>query len=280
MVGIPALPEGEAIPRLIHQTFSSRTLPAALQANAEALQAGNPGWEYRFYDDSDIERVIEEAYGREVLACYRRIDPRYGPARADLFRYLLMYRVGGVYLDIKSTSIVSLDRLVDRDAKFLLAKWDNGPEGRHPNWGLHQELEHIAGGELQQWHIVCAPGHPFLKAAIDSVLANIEAYRPWVNGVGRDGVIRLTGPIAYTLAITPLRDTYDCKLFANEREMGLEYSVLPGTSHKQLFKNHYVMNTASVVRMKGIRRPLAAAYSIGKRARRVLGRVKAKLRSD
>jgi hypothetical protein len=278
MISVREQEQGDSIPRIIHQTYWTRDIPEPLRANAEALRTGNPGWDYRFYDDGDIERVIGECFGGAILACYRRIDPLYGAARADLFRYLALYRFGGVYLDIKSTSSRSLDGLLAQNSRFLLAKWDNGPEGLHPNWGLHPELEHIPGGELQQWHIVCVAGHPFLKAVIDSVLANIEAYRPWSHGVGRDGVIRLTGPIAYTLAITPLLGSHECRLYPNERAMGLEYSVVPGASHKQLLRNHYANNTASVVRMPGVLKFLASGYSLGKRTRRALGRLKRSIR--
>jgi hypothetical protein len=275
---LPPVEQGAAIPRIIHQTFPIKTLPPALAANAERLRRDNPGWDYRLYDDADIEALIHVQFGHDMLSLYRRIEPSYGAARADLFRYLLMYREGGVYLDIKSSSNRPLETLRDLGTGFLLARWDNGPGGRHPNWGLHPELEHLGAGEFQQWHIVCVPGHPFLAAVLDRVLDNIVSYRPWVNGVGRDGVIRLTGPIAYTLAIAPLIDRHDCTVFNNEREMGLEYSIVPGTSHKQLFRKHYINNTASVVRMRGLRRPLAAAYSLGKRARGLLGRAKAGLR--
>ena len=47
---------------------------------------------------------IRREYGESILSCYLRIDPVYGAARADLFRYLLLYRTGGVYLDIKSAA--------------------------------------------------------------------------------------------------------------------------------------------------------------------------------
>ncbi|HEY0028224.1 MAG TPA: glycosyltransferase [Allosphingosinicella sp.] len=274
---LPRVEEGAAIPRIIHQTFPTKDLPPALLANADRLRSDNPGWDYRLYDDLDIEALILAHYGSAMLAEYRRIDPSYGAARADLFRYLLMYAVGGVYLDIKSSSHQPLDRLREVGARFLLARWDNRAGGRHPNWGLHPELEPFGAGEFQQWHIVCAPGHPFLRAVLERVLHNMAAYRPWVNGVGRDGVIRLTGPIAYTLSIAPLVERHDCKLFADESDMGLDYSVVPGTSHKQLFRKHYVNNTASVVRMRGMKRPVAAAYSLGKRLRGMAGRGKARL---
>lgn len=40
--------------------------------------------------------------------------------------------------------------------------------------GLHPDLAHMAEGELQQWRVIAAPGHPFLRAVIKSDLSNID----------------------------------------------------------------------------------------------------------
>jgi hypothetical protein len=147
-------------------------------------------------------------------------------------------------------------------------------------WGLHRELEHIPGGEFQQWHIIAAPGHPFLKAVIETVLRNIDRYQPWFDGTGREGIFRLTGPIAYTLAIAPLLDRHDHRLVANEREIGLEYSILSGIGHQKLFRSHYLTNSSSLIQMTGSRRPLAALYSFAVRLRRMAGMAKRAARGE
>ena len=132
---MPEFAQGSTIPRIIHQTFYERTLSPELQANVDRLRALNPGWEYRFYDDADIAAFIRENYPPLIWAYYQRIDSRYGAARADLFRYLLMYKVGGVYLDIKSTAMRPLDTVLCPDDRFILSKW-HLPDGEyeHRDW--------------------------------------------------------------------------------------------------------------------------------------------------
>ncbi|QAY79854.1 glycosyltransferase family 32 protein [Sphingosinicella sp. BN140058] len=270
---------GSSVPRIIHQTYATKDLPSKLRDNVDALRRRNPGWKHRLYDDADIESFIAEHYGSEMLARYLRINPAYGAARADLFRYLLMYQVGGVYLDIKSTATRPLDEITTDDRRMLLAKWDNGKGGSHENWGLQRGLEHVEGGEFQQWHIIAAPGHPLLRAVIDHVLRNIERYRPWRDGVGREAVFTLTGPVAYTLAITPLLERNECTVLPNERMLGLEYSVVAGEQHRTFFDGHYAERTDSIVKMSGLSRLLGAGYSAGKRMRRRLGRLKTSART-
>ena len=63
-------------------------------------------------DDADINEYIGRAYGERLLGEFNRISPSYGATRADFFRYLLLYREGGVYLDIKSSMERPLDEVL------------------------------------------------------------------------------------------------------------------------------------------------------------------------
>lgn len=80
----------------------------------------NPDWEYRLYDDAERRAFIEAHYDNRTLRLYDRISPRYGAARADFFRYSLMYSVGGVYLDVKSTVVQPLSSVISDDTPYLM----------------------------------------------------------------------------------------------------------------------------------------------------------------
>ena len=268
---LPEIASETRIPRIIHQTYPNLQLPVALQSNVEFLVEANPGWSHRLYDDDAIERFISGCYPPEVLQAYHRIKPEYGAARADLFRYLLIYRLGGVYLDIKSRFTRPIDQVIRGDEQYILSRWRNHAGELHQGFGLHPDLAHIAGGELQQWHVIAAPGHPFLRAVIKRVLSNIDAYRPWRNGVGRIGVFRLTGPIAYTLAITPLFDRHAFKLLSNESDLALEYSITDGYNHNEAFTKHYSMNDTSILELSPGALLMSAAYT---RIKRIKDRVR------
>lgn len=268
---ISAQAEGRAIPHIIHQTHRSQDgLPPAIRESIAALRARNPGWEYRFYDDKAVVRFIREAYGPDILAYFNRIDPRYGAARADLFRYLLMYRVGGVYLDIKSTTRRPLDDIVAHEDRLILAQWPHN--SRFEGFGRYDQefAGKVEGGEFQQWHLICPPGHPYLFAVIQAVMRNIDCYIPRMHGSGGYAVLRLTGPIAYTLAVEPLLGLNRHRLVSDHQELGLEYSVYPGNAdHQRLFRTHYTDLSGPIVRPSRFRSCLSGVYGV---IGRLLGR--------
>ena len=234
------------IPRYIHQIFLSGRPPLRLAENVQSLKDRNPGWEHRLYSNDDAEYFISEHYDQRMLDTYRLINPRYGAARADLLRHLLIYKIGGVYLDIKSDLSKPLDEVLHPDDHYILVQWDNGPGKPHQGFGLHPELAHILGGEYQTYHIIAAPCHPFSKATIDRIVANIRGYKPW-SGVGKMGVVRTTGPSAYTLAVHPLRNSSPHRA-ATEEELGASMSIAK-YDHGAVFKKHYSILKSPVARL-------------------------------
>lgn len=265
---IPHIPLGDRIPRLLFQTFSQGELPPALARNVEEMRAANPGWTYRLFDGAERRAFILEHYGRGVLALYDQIGEDYGAARADLFRYLLLYRTGGLYLDVKSRFERPIDDVVDGSEGFILSQWRNGPGEPHQGWGLHPELADVPGGEFQQWHVIAAPGHPFLRAVVERVLRGIQLYTARGVDVGWTGVLRLTGPIAYTQAIAPLLGGYPHRRVADETALGLQYSIFEQSRHKALFGKHYTENLTPVVRQPGLRGLRDRLYLEARRCRK------------
>jgi hypothetical protein len=170
-----------------------------------------------------------------IARSYDQIDPRYGAARADVLRHLIIYRHGGVYCDIKSGFLRPLDKVLRPDDEYILC--------RVPS--RHKELPN---GELLTHFLIARPGHPLSASVIDNILCNIQDYRPW-HAVGRNGVVRTTGPIAYTLAIDGSLDGASYR-FVAETELGDFFSI--DYDHMSVFPNHYSLLTGPVVKMGAI----------------------------
>jgi hypothetical protein len=251
MHSIPNFALGSTLPRLIHRIHLGGKLPPVLRANLDATARENNGWHQHLYDEAEIREFTLLHYGPRIYEIYDRISPEYLAARSDLFRYLVMYKLGGVYLDTKSRILRPLNEVLAPDEQFVISQWRNKLGEQHSGHGLHRELSGLAGGEFQQWHIVARAGHPLLAAVIKRVLDNILNYRPW-TGVGRNGVLRVTGPIAYTRAIAPLLAYHPHRLVKSEHEIGLEFSCV---ERSPFTSTHYSELTGPVVR-KGPISPL------------------------
>lgn len=219
------------IPKKIFQLIQDKNnISPEFKENIDFIKSLNPDWKYTLYDDKDIEKYIRNYYGEEMLTYYNKINPKYGPARADFFRYLLIYREGGVYFDIKSASTLPLDMVILPDDEYILSHSDSNPQITNVN-NIY--------GEYQQWYIISRPEHPFLKAVIEQVIQNIDNYTVNTFGTGKMGVLRLTGPIAYTNTISPIINNHNHRFIDLNDFAGLTYNNIQ-KSHKNLFnKTHY-----------------------------------------
>ena len=247
------------IAKAIHLTFPRKfDLPLAIAENIAAIRLANPDYSVNIYDDQDVHAFIANEFDSVILQYFERINPIYGAARADFFRYLCIYKLGGIYIDIKAHAQRPFSTVLRDDDQFLLGQWDPDVEGgRFSTWGLG--VPELPGGEFQQWHVIAAAGHPFLKAIILKILSNIDNYQPFRDGVGEFGVIRTTGPIAYTKAILPLLDIHPHRRIWVETDLGLHYSIYgqqigaiespqaQQAPHRQHFPNHYTRQTAPLI---------------------------------
>ena len=197
------------IPRIIHQTVRSRdAISDRLRTHIEAIKRQNPGWEHRLYDNADVERIIRRRMP-QVYAAFKRLNPEYGPAVADVARYVVVFLDGGVYLDSKSGVSRPLDEIIEPADTFLCQS------GERYDWGQYHDIPHNNGYEIMQWFIVATARNPLLRAVLEAVVRNIEdpANR---DQRGKIGVLRVTGPIAYSKAVYPLLASHEHRMLPND----------------------------------------------------------------
>jgi inositol phosphorylceramide mannosyltransferase catalytic subunit len=245
---------GRSIPRIIHQTAPRMDcLTPEIEESIRRIRSQNKDWEYRFYNDSEMDRAIGDCYGNDILKIYNKINREYGAARADLFRYLIIYAEGGVYLDIKSSATRPLDQAILPSDRFILSRWHHQEGRTQDRWGMHQELSSVeGGGEYQQWHVIGASGHPFLKSVIQKVINNIQNYNVLNDGIGRLAVLRTTGPIAYTLGIERIKHSHPFRETNIGTDFGFIYSVYDQStsdgSHGYFVPKHYSQLRTPLIR--------------------------------
>ena len=99
-----------AIPKTIYQTYKTAKLPIIFRWHIRRLRKKNPSYTYEFYDDKRASDFILDSYGNKISSIFNRIN--IGAAKADFFRYAILYKKGGVYLDIDSLITTKIDDFI------------------------------------------------------------------------------------------------------------------------------------------------------------------------
>ena len=162
------------IPKHIYQTWKTRDLPSGIQQVISRFLAINPGWAHHLYDDVEMLEFISTHFQGRVLQAFNMLA--IGAARADLWRYCILYSNGGVYLDIDADIRAPLDCLIRADDNAVITR------------------EQVAG-LFNQWILIFSKGHPLLKAVIDECVENVLSR-------ASNNILHLTGSTVFTQVLT------------------------------------------------------------------------------
>jgi inositol phosphorylceramide mannosyltransferase catalytic subunit len=191
----------EKIPRRIIQTDKSRHLPLLARAASMNLRLLNPDFEYLFFDDAQVEEFIDAEFPqyRPVVDSFSVRIQRY-----DLFRYLVVYRLGGFYFDTDVLLASPLGNLLGFGCVFPFE-----------HLGINRFLaeEYGMDWEVGNYAFGASAGHPFLKAIINNCI-RAQQHPEWADTMlksiprifrSENFVLVTTGPglVSRTLAEYP-----------------------------------------------------------------------------
>lgn len=154
------------IPLNIFQTWQTKSLPKRMFHAINLIKQTNPRFNHFLYDDNDCRTFIQNNFDVSVLNAYDRLIP--GAYKADLWRYCILYKYGGIYLDIKY--------IPNNHFKFI-----NLCESEHyvidnDGYGIYNAL------------MVCKPNNQYLLTAINEIVKNVN------NNYYGNCPLRPTGP--------------------------------------------------------------------------------------
>lgn len=100
-----------SIPKVIYQTYKNKSLvPQKIYDNIKKYA---PEYKHIIYDDNECLNFIKKNFGNELVDIFNKMPE--GRYKADLFRYLILYKKGGIYLDIKTELIKPLSGIFNRN---------------------------------------------------------------------------------------------------------------------------------------------------------------------
>ena len=101
------------VPLVIYQSWHINKVPLNMRETIYKLLDMNPEFDYYLYSDEKSRDFISANYSEEVLTAFDTLKP--GAYKSDLWRYCILYKTGGVYLDIKYFSIFPIVEMIKND---------------------------------------------------------------------------------------------------------------------------------------------------------------------
>jgi mannosyltransferase OCH1-like enzyme len=99
------------IPKIIHQIWFQgvNELPVKYKPHIKLLKQLNPNWKYILWDEKQIENILQTYY-MEYYDLYKNFH--YMHQKIDFFKYIILYHMGGIYVDMDVIAIKPFDGLI------------------------------------------------------------------------------------------------------------------------------------------------------------------------
>ena len=217
------------IPLNIFQTWHTLELPHNMNKNMLLLKQQNPEFTHYLYDDTMCRDFISNNFNSDVLYAYDTLKP--GAYKSDLWRYCILYKYGGIYLDIKYSCINNF-KFIDLIDKEYFCN-----DNINSNNGIYNGL------------IICKPKNSILYECIQEIIINTKT-KSFTNDS-----LSVTGPRLNILLSTfnnknlELFYSYKCIykktipiliIYNTYRDEQLKYQLLP--HYKILWKSRDIYN--------------------------------------
>eukprot|EP01084_Bolivina_argentea_P003610 6777_1 len=196
------------IPKTIyHSWITAVDMPIAMKSNLNKWITLNPEYKIVFFNDTEQREWMKQEC-RQYFPAWKSMQ--LAVARADLFRYCLLWIEGGVWSDVDIVPLQSLKNIIDSNVDLLVVH-DGG----------------MGKGFLYNAFFAVKPSHPILKRAMDIINENYQKRL-------RKGAVWVTGPKVLWRA---LNDTQ----YAVNNHQKIQYLSFHGNAIRDK-QNEIVMN--------------------------------------
>ena len=188
----------QRIAPMVIQTWEENNFGKRHLASMQKFRNRNSDLSFTILDALDRDSFMDSNWGRHPInEIYHRA--KFGPLKADIFRYCFVHTNGGYYFDISKGMDCAITRLHDSTASELITF-----EGTMHDFDLSASLQerllrprHL----FVQWAFGFAREHPILSDLIESIVKRFPHYEKNVFQNPKSAILKLTGPEAFTLAV-------------------------------------------------------------------------------
>ena len=162
------------IQKNVFQTWKTQNFPQKIEKILNKNRKLNPDFKFHIYTDDQLFDFVKSNYDSEIFNAFEKL--KHPVARADMWRYLILFKYGGVYLDIDSKFNNPITSFIEDDDEGLISAEKN--KGNYVQWALFYKKE-----------------HPILSKTVEYIIENID------SGLYKNDIEKLTGPKVYARSI-------------------------------------------------------------------------------
>jgi len=157
----------------IYESWHSNQVPTKMRQTIYELLDMNPEFDYYLYSDDACRKFIKDNFNEDVVSAFDSLKP--GAYKSDLWRYCILYKKGGVYLDIKFKSLVPLAPIIEENPEIFVRD-------------IPINLTFDFDSYIYNAFMVSPPNNPIFKACIEDIVHNcsLKLYKT--------GALDITGP--------------------------------------------------------------------------------------
>jgi mannosyltransferase OCH1-like enzyme len=165
-------PTGDtSIPRILHEYWHSREVPYHMSETIRRVIEENPQFDVYLYSEVEARAFLVKHFPAEVVQAFDSLKPT--AYKSDLFRYCVLYKQGGVYMDTKFSFNVPLESLLTSATPLYVR-----PE---PGWCPTKN-------GIMNGFLAAPPRSKVYQSAIDAIVKSCQAKEYKENDLA------LTGP--------------------------------------------------------------------------------------
>jgi hypothetical protein len=183
------------IPNVVYQTWVTNKFGKTHAKEIRNFRDINPDTEFHLYDESDLNDYMYRYYkSHPIYKVFK--NSKFGPMRADIFRYCILYERGGYYFDIKGCLTEPIAQLCPGDIDGYIS-YENCDCSLPPDDDHLPRLQYPTK-YVVQWGMGFVSGHIILKRMIDSICDTYPFYKGKVFENPKLAILSYTGTGKFT----------------------------------------------------------------------------------
>lgn len=186
------------IPAVVYQTWVTKRLTRRFHKSISKFRALNPELSFVIFDDEGANNYMRDHWkDRDIYSIYR--DAKFGPMKADIFRYCILHDKGGFYFDLSKGLTRPISEFIDNQSSELLTAENN----QHQMYVPKNARQRLSRPEnlFVQWGFGFSKKHELLSHVITSIEENQSRFRDEIYDFPKGAILDFTGPNAFTRAV-------------------------------------------------------------------------------